>query len=281
MPKHEHDEGLARDLERMEMLIHRRRVLGAMAGMSLIPFLGCESTGGGGSGSGASAAGSGLDAASAGAGGSSAAACSVIPEETAGPYPGDGSNGPNALTLSGIVRRDIRSSIGQFSGTAEGVPLSVKLTLVNAGDGCIALAGYAVYLWHCDRDGQYSLYGVTDQNYLRGVQETDDAGSVTFQTIFPACYSGRWPHIHFEIYPSLSSATSSANKINTSQLALPEAACNSVFATSGYSTSVSNLSRVSLSTDNVFSDGVTLETPTITGSVADGFVASLTVAIAD
>jgi hypothetical protein len=37
-----------------------------------------------------------------------ALACSVIPSETAGPYPGDGSNGPNALTQSGIVRADIR-----------------------------------------------------------------------------------------------------------------------------------------------------------------------------
>ena len=49
---------------------------------------------------------------------------------------------------------------------------------------------------------------VADENYLRGVQETDADGSVQFTTIFPACYAGRWPHMHFEVYESLDSATS-------------------------------------------------------------------------
>src|SRR3712207_526995 len=40
----------------------------------------------------------------------SAAASGEIPGETAGPYPGDGSNGPDVLEESGIIRRDIRSS---------------------------------------------------------------------------------------------------------------------------------------------------------------------------
>jgi protocatechuate 3,4-dioxygenase beta subunit len=57
--------------------------------------------------------------------------------------------------------------------------------------------------------------GVTDQNYLRGVQETDANGQVSFTTIFPACYSGRRPHIHFELYPGLAAATDEANKIAT------------------------------------------------------------------
>lgn len=35
-----------------------------------------------------------------------------VPDETAGPYPGDGSNGPNVLTESGIVRSDIRPGFG-------------------------------------------------------------------------------------------------------------------------------------------------------------------------
>jgi hypothetical protein len=32
-----------------------------------------------------------------------------IPDETAGPYPGDGSNGPDVLEESGIIRSDIRA----------------------------------------------------------------------------------------------------------------------------------------------------------------------------
>ena len=53
--------------------------------------------------------------------------------------------------------------------------------------------------------GLYSLYnrGATDQNYLRGVQASDADGKLSFTTIFPGCYRGRWPHIHFEIFRDL------------------------------------------------------------------------------
>jgi len=213
-------------------------------------------------------------------GGTTSGSCSKIPEETAGPFPGDASNGPNVLNQTGVVRSDIRSSFAGLSGTATGVPLTIELSIVSASS-CAALANYAVYLWHCDQAGRYSLYssGVTDQNYLRGVQAADANGKVTFTSIFPACYSGRWPHIHFEVYRSLAAATSVSNKIATSQMALPKAACDLVYATSGYSASVTNLSQVSLATDNVFSDGSSLELATVTGSVAVGLTATLTVAV--
>ncbi len=210
----------------------------------------------------------------------SGSACSLIPNETQGPYPGDGSNGPNVLNLSGVVRGDIRSSFAGLSGTADGVPLTIVLTIVSSST-CAPLAGRAVYMWHCDKLGRYSLYssGVTNQNYLRGVQETDSSGRVTFTSIYPGCYSGRWPHIHFEVYPSLAGATSVANKIATSQIALPKATDDLVYATAGYEASVSNLSQVSLATDNVFSDGASLELATMNGSVAGGLTATLSVAV--
>jgi protocatechuate 3,4-dioxygenase beta subunit len=210
-----------------------------------------------------------------------AAASAVIPEETAGPYPGDGSNGVNVLTQSGIVRSDIRSSFGSSTTTAQGILTTITLTVTDFDTGNAAAQGLAVYLWHCDRDGRYSLYssGITNENYLRGVQVTDANGQVTFTSIFPACYSGRWPHIHFEVYPSLASATSSANKIATSQIALPKAICDQVFATTGYSQSVTNFAQTSLATDNVFSDGVSLETPTYSGDVTSGMSLAMDVAV--
>lgn len=70
-----------------------------------------------------------------------------------------------------------------------------------------------------------------------------------------------------------------ANKIATSQIALPKAANDLVYATSGYGTSASNASQVSLASDGVFSDGAALELATVTGSVSGGLVASLTVAV--
>jgi len=219
-----------------------------------------------------------------------ASSCSLIPEETAGPYPGDGSNGLggnsgiiNALSLSGIVRSDIRTSIGGATGTASGVPLTVKLNLVNTASNCSALSGYAIYLWHCTRDGLYSLYssGVTDQNYLRGVQVTDNAGQVQFTTVFPGCYAGRVPHIHFEVYPSLTKATGSTSKVKTSQLAFPMDTCQSIYQVAdGYSSSVRNLAQISLATDNVFSDGYIQQMSTLTGDATHGYTASLQVGIA-
>ena len=209
--------------------------------------------------------------------------CSVIPSETAGPYPGDGTNGVNALTMSGIVRSDIRGSFGGYSGTAQGVPLTVTLKLVSTSASCASLAGHAIYLWHCTQDGGYSLYsnGVTAQNFLRGVQVTDSNGEVTFTTAFPGCYSGRWPHMHFEVYSSLALATSGNNDVKTSQLAMPADACNQVYgAASGYSASVANFQAISLSSDNVFgNDSAVAQMATVTGNVNDGYVATLVVGI--
>ena len=207
--------------------------------------------------------------------------CSVIPEETGGPFPADGSNGVDVLSENGIVRKDIRASFDGASGAAEGVPYTIQFTVVDVANNCKALTGAAVYVWHCDRDGNYSMYSqaATDQNYLRGVQEVDASGLVSFTSIFPACYSGRWPHVHFEVYPSVAAATSGGTKLATSQIALPQDVCTAVYATTGYEQSVRNLSQVSLASDMVFSDGVSLETPSMTGSAGSGYVSSLVVGV--
>lgn len=210
--------------------------------------------------------------------------CSLIPEETAGPYPGDGSNYnssgiANALSLSGIVRSDIRSSVAGASGVAAGIPLTLTLQLVNSASSCANLSGYAIYLWHCTRDGLYSLYssGVTGENFLRGVQVTDSGGKATFLTIFPGCYAGRMPHMHFEIYPTLTSATGAGNNVRTSQIAFPTATCSEVYTTSGYASSATNLAGISFATDNVFSDGTEQQMASISGTPTNGYSASLVV----
>jgi protocatechuate 3,4-dioxygenase beta subunit len=269
-PPPEHDLGLAYDLRTLS----RRRALTLFAGVGLATLVGCAPD------EDAPATGS-TAAPSTPTGSATSANCEEIPEETTGPYPGDGSNGPNVLTESGIVRSDIRSSFGSSSGTADGVPLTVTLSLLDQANGCAALSGAAVYLWHCDREGRYSLYsdGVTDQNYLRGVQEADADGQVTFTTIFPACYSGRWPHIHFEVYPSLAEATSAGNVMATSQLALPEDVCDLVYATDGYEQSVENKARTSLDSDMVFSDGVDQQLADVNGDVDSGYTATLALAV--
>ena len=216
--------------------------------------------------------------------------CVVDASETAGPYPGDGSNAApgntsNILSESGVVRSDIRSSFGTSTNTAEGVPLTLRIKLGAAGNGCAALPGYAIYLWHCTNDGRYSLYTAPDENYLRGVQVADADGYVTFTTVFPGCYPGRWPHMHFEIYPSLDVATDHRNAVLTSQFALPTDVCREVYASAaGYEQSVSTFERISIERDMVFRDNsdaeMTMMTPTLTGNLTDGYVAEVTVGIA-
>ena len=274
------DQGLGFDVE---TLVSRRQVLRALGygavGAGLVSIIGCAP------GTATSAPGSTSGAGATGAGATVAAgtdACAVIPEETAGPFPGDGSNAPDLLAQSGVVRADITSSFGSSTTVAPGVPLTIRLAILDLANGCAPMANAAVYAWHCDQAGRYSLYspGAQGENYLRGVQAAGADGIVTFQSIFPACYPGRWPHVHFEVYPSLAAAKDVGNKIATSQIALPEDTCNAVYATSGYEQSVQNLTSVSLSTDGVFGeDDGERQIGTMTGSVAAGLTVDLAVPV--
>lgn len=334
----DHEHGLAKDLQRfMALNIGRRRalVLGGLSTSALISACSNNSTAPADSTSTAetssqSTGGTGANTASA----TSTDACSVIPEETQGPYPADGSsmgggggqppeggpqggppegmppqgergdmgemgdgqppsmpgtgddniNGssPNVLGRSGIVRSDVRTSTST-GNTAEGVPLTVVFKLVNVNDGCKPLAGYALYMWHCTNDGEYSMYSTDIQNedFLRGVQATDAKGQVSFTSIFPGCYAGRWPHIHFEIYPSLDTATSYENKLNTSQIALAESVCKTIYdSVAGYEDSINNFNNITLNSDNVFGDdGGVLQMAEVTGSIDSGYTATLIVGI--
>jgi protocatechuate 3,4-dioxygenase beta subunit len=162
------------------------------------------------------------------------------------------------------------------------VPLKLQLTLVNAAAACAPLGGLAVYLWQCDREGRYSMYsdGVQDQNYLRGVQATAADGSVNFTTVFPGCYPGRMPHLHLEVYRSLDTAGQRAQRLKTSQLALPREACEAVYAgAAGYAASVASLRGLSMAQDGVFSDGVELQMLALRGGMAQGFAAALTLGL--
>jgi hypothetical protein len=66
----------------------------------------------------------------------------------------------------------------------------------------------------------------------------------------------------------------------TSQLALPADTCHAAFATSGYSQSASNLSRVSLASDTVFADdGGVHELAIVTGDATNGYTLALAVGV--
>lgn len=261
------DQGVSFDVR---TLLSRRTVLGLIGiGAGSLALAACTTATGASDGTATSGT------------GAAATTAGEIPDETAGPYPGDGSNGVDVLEQSGIVRSDIRSSIGG-GATAEGVPMSLQLTVLDMANDDAPFEDAAVYVWHCDAAGGYSMYseGIEDETYLRGVQVADATGTVGYTSIFPACYTGRWPHIHFEVYPDVDSITDSTNAIATSQVALPEDASRVVYALAAYDGSASNLDQVSLDTDNVFSDDSgALQLATVTGDATSGYQVSLTVRV--
>lgn len=268
------DQGVAFDIR---TLVSRRGVLGlAGLGVGAVVLAACAP---------AASSSTTTEAASTptpeGTAGSTATPDGEIPDETAGPYPGDGSNGPDVLEETGIVRQDITTSI-DGGATADGIPLTFEFQVLDMANGNAPFAGVAVYAWHCTAQGEYSMYssGLEDVTYLRGVQVADADGRVSFTSVFPGCYSGRWPHIHFEVYPDVDSITDSANAIATSQMALPEDTCSAVYADSRYDGSAQNLARTSLESDNVFGDdAAALQLATMSGDTGSGYVATLVVAV--
>lgn len=260
--QHEHDDqhdlGFAHDLPRM---VGRRRLLALMGGAGLVAFA---------------------------AGPAAALDCVALPWETNGPYPADGSNVRagqvvNALIEDGVIRQDLRPSFGALTPVADGLQLDLELSLVDA-EGCTPLAGYAIYIWHCDAAGLYSLYDTPDANYLRGVGVADADGKVRFTTIFPGCYDGRWPHIHFEVFESVEKAVGGEASVLTAQIALPEAECAAVYAADGrYADGARNLGRISIASDNVFGDNteaqIGQQTLALVGDAAGGYAGTLTIPI--
>ncbi|MFN0029759.1 MAG: hypothetical protein ACKV2O_21605 [Acidimicrobiales bacterium] len=309
-----HEQGLQFDLHTM---IHRRRMLGLLGGAGLAALFGCSAESSGPSlaatnttagaasdpatttvatsttttsvaASTTIAKSSSTSSAATPSTGPSVAAratptsCEPFPSETGGPFPGDGSNGPDALTASGVVRSDIRRSFGGSTTLAEGVNITYRLRVLDGANGCKPLAGAALYLWQCDAVGRYSMYsnGADRENYLRGVQACDSTGYATFLAVFPGAYPGRWPHAHFEVFPSLAAAASASNKLLTSQLALPAAQCQQVYGDSAvYPGSLDALGRMTLESDGVFRDGASLQTVSITGNPSAGYTALLDITV--
>ncbi|NDY92502.1 dioxygenase family protein [Ideonella livida] len=268
-------------------VLDRRRLL-ALGGWAVLPAAALVACGGSDDDRDpdrAASTGSGSDSSS--ATGSTSASCpgTATPTETGGPYPADGSNANSGstvdvLALAGILRRDIRSNIGSAT-LKDGTPLTLTLT-ITTGSGCTPVgAGVAVYIWHCDKDGEYSAYSGSangshaGEQFLRGVQLTDAQGQVTFTTVYPGWYAGRMTHIHFEVYTDGDYAR--GTPALTSQIAFPEAVTQAVYATALYGHSPNT--SVTFSSDNVFSDGYATQLLTLAdgGSPATGYTGSLVV----
>jgi protocatechuate 3,4-dioxygenase beta subunit len=258
----------------------RRSALHLLAGIGAVAVVGCssdEAT----TGTTSSSAPSSSSATSASTTApATTVACEPIPEEMAGPFPGDGTNGPDYLAMDGAVRQDIRTSLGSDQ-LLPGATTTLELTVVDAAAGCAPLAGAAVHAWHCDAVGRYSMYepGTEDETFCRGLQVADDEGRLSFTTVFPGCYPGRWPHVHLAVYGSVADATGGGTPIATTQLALPREASEAVYAQAEYGPSAGHLAELSLDTDGIFADGYDDQLAAVSGRPAADLTASLTVAV--
>lgn len=187
-------------------------------------------------------------------GSNKAASCTLIPTETAGPFPLD-------LTANtSYFRQDIRE-------TKTGVQLNLKLKIIGDGN-CLPMQNLRVNIWHCDKDGLYSGYSQTNNpgqaglTYLRGYQFTDANGEVEFITIFPGWYVGRICHIHFQVYVSSGYAA-------ISQLTFPVADKQALYAANS-SLYTNGADPMSLASDNIFSDGYAYQMATLTPNTTTG-----------
>jgi protocatechuate 3,4-dioxygenase beta subunit len=150
-------------------------------------------------------------------GGQRPGSCVLTPEAGEGPFYLD----PK------LIRSDITSK-------QPGAPLNLALQVVRAGD-CATLANARVDVWQADALGLYSGYerqsgvgGISTkaamgQQYLRGTQFTDGAGSVQFRTIFPSWYGGRTPHVHFKVFLG-------GNEVVASQIFFPDEVSKEIFS---------------------------------------------------
>lgn len=143
------DQGLAFD---MRTMVSRRRVLGIFGiGAGAAALAACSP--GGTSMASSSAAPSASTTTSTNAAAKySGQELSGLNNETAGPYPGDGSNGPDILDESGVERRDLTTSV-DGNGSVEGVPMTLTMNLIDIANDNQPLAGAAVYVWHCNGEG--------------------------------------------------------------------------------------------------------------------------------
>lgn len=204
---------------------------------------------------------------------------------TQGPYYLDGA----------LVRKDITEG-------KSGVPLTLRLTVVDATDGCTPVKGAAVEIWHCDAWGYYSGYttanpggsapaesedGSTanDNTYLRGYQIANAGGVVKFETIFPGWYTPRTCHIHLKVHTGgqKEDGTYEGGKVNyTGQLFFADDIAEEIFTLEPYSKHSG--SYTTLDKDMVYdgggaSSGLLTLKPVKKADPSKGYKGFLTVAI--
>ncbi|MFC9247348.1 intradiol ring-cleavage dioxygenase [Streptomyces sp. NPDC057136] len=263
-----------------EREMDRRRVLalgGAVLGAAGLGLTGCS----GSSEKETSSAPAPAASASASPSPSGSGRCVLSANVTEGPYYLDGQ----------LFRKDITEG-------KDGVPLTVRLTVQDTTASCAPVKGAAVEIWHCDAWGYYSGFttanpggsapaesedagDANDKTYLRGYQLTGDDGAVEITTIYPGWYTPRATHIHVKVHTggAKKGDTYEGGKANfTGQLFFDDKYGDEVYKQEPYSQHTGT--ATALDEDMVYGGGGAREgLTTVTGSVAQGYTATLTLGV--
>jgi protocatechuate 3,4-dioxygenase beta subunit len=217
-----------------------------------------------------------------------AATVAVTPSMTEGPY-----------WVDELLRRfDVRANTGSSTAVQAGVPLTVKINVLDASGGG-AINGAHVDIWHAnayglysDESGQQTGGGTSNgntsgQNFLRGYQVTGtDAGAaaapvdgqVSFKTIWPGWYNGRAIHIHVRVrtYNGSSVATN-----YTTQIFFSDADNATVLnGAAPYNTRSPKTDPTTDENDNVLTSSAdATNIVPVTGTIAAGFAATFTIGL--
>jgi protocatechuate 3,4-dioxygenase beta subunit len=199
-----------------------------------------------------------------------AAACTLTPEATEGPY---------YLDLE-----KIRKNITE--GKA-GLRLDLHVTVVDS-TSCKPIEGVAVDIWHCDAVGVYSGFGAegtSGKTFLRGVRLSDSDGLASFRTIYPGWYRGRATHIHLKAHVGGSAGAgrySGGHVAHTGQLFFSDTTTDRVARLSPYTRNA--VTRTRNREDNIYSGQHGASTVLHlkrrkAGTIKSGFVAAITLGI--
>jgi protocatechuate 3,4-dioxygenase beta subunit len=273
----------------VEPQLTRRQALGAAAGA------GAALVASGGLGGVLARLGASPASAAVAASSGAAAACATLtPSMTEGPYWVD----------EALRRADVRANTATASSNAgaaqAGVPLTVRIAVLDGDNGCVPYNGAHVDIWHANAYGLYSdesgqMTGggtangnTSGQNFLRGFQVTGaDAGveaspvdgQVSFRTIWPGWYSGRAIHIHVRVRAYDASGSVATNY--TTQIFFSDADNKTVLTGAApYSSRSPQDDPTSNETDMVMTSAArATNIAPVTGSVGSGFATTFTIVL--
>ena len=221
-----------------------------------------------------------------------AATAALTPTMTEGPYWID------ELLRRSDVRANTSSATSNAGAAQPGVPLALKINVLDADDGNKALNGAHVDIWHASAYGLYSDEGsqqvgggttasnTKGQNFLRGYQVTGvDAGltsspvdgQVGFKTIWPGWYSGRAIHIHVRVRTYDAGGNAATNY--TTQIFFTDSANNAVLSGAApYNTRTPTADPTTDENDNVLTSSATATNVVpVSGSLSSGYDATFNI----